>query len=67
MLFEAVQREDLVLGLDLQRRHGLLTNDSLDLAPADRLGIRDVATAERNFDGIEELRVHRASDVKAGL
>ncbi len=63
MIFEAVQRVDFVLALELQRAHALLTNDSLNLAVARRLAIRDIATADRNFDGVPDLAVHRPADL----
>ncbi|HEX3728662.1 MAG TPA: type II toxin-antitoxin system VapC family toxin, partial [Opitutaceae bacterium] len=37
LVFEPVLQEDFLLGLELQRRHGLLANDSLNLAAAGRL------------------------------
>jgi predicted nucleic acid-binding protein len=57
--FEPVQREDFVLGLELQGRHGLMTNGSLNLAAARRLGVSDIATADQNFDRIAGIAVHK--------
>jgi len=38
--------QDFLVALELQKQHGLLTNDSLNLAIARRHGIKDVVTAE---------------------
>jgi predicted nucleic acid-binding protein len=59
-----VLQEDFILGLELQRRHGLLTNDSLNLAAAGRLAVKDLATADRNFDGIRDIRIHKPIDLR---
>jgi predicted nucleic acid-binding protein len=42
--FETVQPQDFHVALELQKQHGLLTNDSLNLAVAKRLGIQEMAT-----------------------
>lgn len=63
--FEPVQREDFLLALELQSKHALLTNDSLNLAVARRLSITEVATADANFDRIPGIRAHKPADLRA--
>lgn len=60
---EAVRPEDFPVALEFQNRHGLLTNDSLNLAAARRLGLRDIATADSHFDSIVGWRVYRPRDL----
>jgi predicted nucleic acid-binding protein len=65
LIFETLQKEDFVLALELQREHALLTNDSLNLAVARRLAIRDLATADHHFDQVPDVSVHRPDDLTA--
>jgi predicted nucleic acid-binding protein len=60
---EAVRPEDFFAALELQKQHGLLTNDGLNLAVARRLGVNELATADANFDGVEGLLVYKPSDL----
>jgi predicted nucleic acid-binding protein len=62
---EAVQPADFHPALEFQHVHGLLTNDSLNLAVARRLGLHDIATADTHFDGVVGLGVYRPEDVEA--
>lgn len=61
---EAVQPADFYPALEFQHAHGLLTNDSLNLAVARRLGLHDIATADVHFDGVGELAVYRPDDIE---
>ena len=61
----SVETEDFVAALQLQRRWGLLTNDSLQLAVAERLGINEIATADSHFDAIQGLMVYKPDDLAA--
>lgn len=61
---EAVQPADFHPALEFQHTHGLLTNDSLNLAVARRLGLHDVATADTHFDGVAGVAVHRPDDME---
>jgi predicted nucleic acid-binding protein len=61
---EAVQAGDFHSALEFQHAHGLLTNDSLNLAVARRLGLRDIATADMHFDGVGELGIYRPDDIE---
>lgn len=62
---ETVKIEDYYLALELQRQHGLLTLDSLNLAVARRLGIQEIATTDSNFDHIPGLIVYKPGDLAA--
>jgi predicted nucleic acid-binding protein len=59
---EAVNATDFLLALQLQAQHGLLTNDSLNLAVATRLGLQ-IATADAAFDAVPGLAVYRPDDL----
>jgi predicted nucleic acid-binding protein len=65
LFVETVQPGDFYPALDFQHTHGLLTNDSLNLAVARRLGLHDIATADAHFDGVAGLTVHRPEDIEA--
>ena len=55
--------QDILLALELQKQHGLLTNDSLNLAVARRHGIKDIATADKSFDHVPGLIVYKPEDI----
>ena len=61
--FEPVHSQDFYVALELQRQHGLLTNDSLNLAVAKRLGIQGIATADKGFDNVQGLIVYKPEDI----
>lgn len=58
-----VESADFTQAAELQRAHGLLTNDSLSLAAALRNGIDLLATADPQFDSIPCLTVFKPSDL----
>jgi predicted nucleic acid-binding protein len=60
---EPVQPGDLTLALELQRLHGLLTNDSMHLAVAKRLGIHGIATADGSFENVPGIIVYKPTDL----
>ena len=63
--FEPVTREDvLVEAVGFQRRHGLLTNDAIIAACAQRLGVDCLITSDRGFTSLTELTVVVVDDVK---
>lgn len=62
--FESCTRKDVVDdALQLQGRHGLLTNDSIILAVAIRLEADALVSADARFQGIEEISVYAPSDL----
>jgi predicted nucleic acid-binding protein len=58
-----LQSEDFLLALELQKQHGLLTNDSLNLSIAGRHGIKAIATADKSFDNIPGLTIYKPEDI----
>jgi predicted nucleic acid-binding protein len=60
---ETLRSEDFFVALELQKQHGLLTNDSLNLAVARRLAIAGIATADSNFDQINGIVVYKPEDL----
>jgi len=63
LIVEPVRASDLMVALELQKQHGLLTNDSLNLAIAKRSGVRAMATADRGFDSVQGIIVYKPSDI----
>ena len=55
--------DDFHVALEFQRQFGLLTNDSLNLAVARRLGLTALATADQGFDAVHGFMVYRPSDL----
>ena len=55
--------DNLVLALDLQKRHKLLTNDSLHLAAALRGGISALATNDHGFDLVPNITLYQPDDL----
>jgi predicted nucleic acid-binding protein len=55
--------QDILVALELQKQHGLLTNDSLNLAIARRHGIKDIATADKSFDNVQGLIIYKPEDI----
>jgi len=56
----------LLQGLRLQRRYGLLTNDSLIVATMLQNGFRLLATADRRFTSVSEIETVMPSDLPVG-
>ena len=61
---DLIRPEDFLVALELQKQHGLLTNDALNLAAAQRLGLTEIATADSHFDHIAGLSVYKPDDLK---
>jgi predicted nucleic acid-binding protein len=63
--FEPCHEGDLLgKALEIQTRHGLLTNDSLIVAIALRIEADALVSADTRFQAIEELQTYAPSDVK---
>jgi predicted nucleic acid-binding protein len=62
---EPVLAEDFRAALDLQRNLHLLTNDSLNIAVATRLGVQRLATADRGLSCLRDFTVHLPTDLPA--
>ncbi len=63
IVFEPIRPEDFYVALELQKQHGLLTNDSLNLAVARRLGLQELATADTSFDAVQGTIVYKPDDI----
>ncbi len=63
LFVEAVQPEDFHLALEFQQQFNLLTIDSLNLSVARRLGISEIATADRGFDAAQGFIVYKPTDI----
>jgi predicted nucleic acid-binding protein len=61
--FEPIRTEDFYVALELQKQHGLLTNDSLNFAVARRLGLQELATADKSFDNVPGIIVYKPEDI----
>ena len=59
----SIEAMDFVAALHLQKQWGVLTNDSLQLAVAERLGIKAIASADAGFDSVQGLIVYKPSDL----
>ena len=53
----------ILLGLRHQRRHGLLTNDSLIVASMQQRGVRLLATADRRLASVDEVEIRVPADL----
>ncbi len=63
--FESCTKGDLTdKALQLQERHGFLTNDSVILAIALRLEADALVSADARFRGIKDIKVYAPSDVR---
>jgi len=60
---EAVGPADFPVALEIQKQHGLLTNDALNLAVARRLEIHEIATADSDFDDIQGCIAYQPDDL----
>jgi predicted nucleic acid-binding protein len=59
----SIESVDFSRALQLQRTHGLLTNDSLHVAVGLRCGVNLLATADAQFDGISDMQVVKPDDL----
>ena len=63
LLVFAVESADFTKAAELQRTHGLLTNDSLNLAVGLSNGVNLLATADPQFDSIPGVTVFKPDDL----
>lgn len=54
----------LVRSGGVRRRHGLLTNDSTAVAAADAESIEAIATADRDFQRLPDLKIYSPADME---
>ena len=63
--FESCTRDDLLQSaFALQRRYGLLTNDSVILAVAIRLEADGLVSSDKGFRSVDEITVFAPSDLR---
>ena len=63
--FESCRETDLLhKAVEIQERHGLLTNDSLIAAIALRIEADALVSADNGFQAIKELRTYAPTDMK---
>jgi predicted nucleic acid-binding protein len=61
---EEVTFADFLLSMDIRRKTGLLTLDSLILAVMSRLNISNLASADRAFSQTEKIKLFSPEDIK---
>jgi predicted nucleic acid-binding protein len=64
---EPVLPEDFSVALLLQKQFGLLTNDSLNLAVAKRLGLTEIVTADSDFAAVNGFVVYGPDDLPGSM
>lgn len=57
------QTADFLVALEIQKQHGLLTNDALNLAIGRRHGIKGIATAGKSFDDLPGVIIYKPEDI----
>ena len=58
-----VTKSDLLDSLNIQRQYGLLTNDSLIIAVAKRLGITKLVSADNSFTRVRNIKLYSPDDL----
>ncbi len=61
--FETLMKEDFGIALSLQRQFGLMTNDALLAAMAERLRIQSIASADTSFANVRGMMLYQPDDV----
>jgi predicted nucleic acid-binding protein len=61
---EPVVREDFLMMTKIQRESGLLTNDALLAACAERLHLSVIASADRRLSGIRGMSLYSPDDIE---
>ena len=64
---EPLGAEDFTTAMNLQRRFGLLTNDSLLVAMMQRLRITSLASADQIFSRVQGIMVYGPDDIRMEL
>jgi len=62
--FESLMAEDFSAALRVQREYGLLTNDALFIAIADRLRIQAIASADKIFNQVQGVILYLPDDLQ---
>jgi predicted nucleic acid-binding protein len=64
LVAEPLQREDFISALKVQRDTGLLTNDALIVAVAQRLRANSISSADRSFGKVQGMLHYAPDDVE---
>lgn len=59
-----VTKSDLLDALSIQRQYGLLTNDSLIIAVAKRLGVTKLVSADNTFSRLRNITLYSPDDLE---
>jgi predicted nucleic acid-binding protein len=62
--FERLEKEDFLAMLRIQRETGLLTNDALLIACAERLRVQTLASADRQFSVVKNITLYSPDDIR---
>lgn len=60
---EPVRREDFLQAMNIQRQAGLMTNDALMAAVAERLRIEAIASADKILRNVRKLIIYQPDDL----
>jgi predicted nucleic acid-binding protein len=63
MNIEVIEKQDLTEALAVQRKYGLLTNDSLIIAVAKRLRITSLVSADKVFGKVKSITLYSPDDI----
>lgn len=61
---EPLKEQDFISALPVQRRYGLLTNDALLVAIAQRLRAKAFTSADKAFARVQRLRIYAPDDLE---
>ncbi|MCF8243446.1 MAG: type II toxin-antitoxin system VapC family toxin [Melioribacteraceae bacterium] len=61
---ETIEREDFYAAISIQRLYGILTNDALLIAVAQRLRVSAVASADKIFEQVKDISLYKPGDLK---
>ena len=60
---EPVSREDLLTAMAMQRQNGLMTNDAILIACAERLRIQAIASADQQLANVRGIILYSPDDI----
>lgn len=64
-VMEALQREDFGAAMEVQHKTGLLTNDALLVAIAQRVRANAIITADHDFSRVRGITIYTPDDISA--
>ncbi len=60
----SLQQEDFITGMRIQREFGLMTNDALFIAVAERLRIKSIASADKALGSVRGMILYSPEDIQ---